>query len=130
MPNWEQLISKSEQVVQAAQDYLEKRRYSPAVPEPERQLLESLARELGESAANVRAIEPRSVTLQDSTWKILSEQLDLADRHIQELHEYYDYASVESVVGALNHSLQVMAGPHGPGQGRPGSEPRRRTGSG
>jgi len=118
MANWNELASKVQVVVADAQSYLIRRSAGP-LDATESALLGELSESLNASAARVQLINRSNVVLEEPTWKIWSEQLNLTQQQIRELHEYSDYIAVQSVVGGLNHHLQVMAGPHGPGEGRP-----------
>jgi len=120
MANLNQLVSQAHQVAQDAQGYLE-RRTADTTKKGEQKRLSVMAGDL--HAANAKLKQKtrggKVVKVRDSTLTLLSEQLELAGRHVQQLHEYDDHAAVESVFGAVHHVLHSLEIVHGAGGGRP-----------
>ncbi|HEX9045677.1 MAG TPA: hypothetical protein VF988_01510 [Verrucomicrobiae bacterium] len=111
---------KTGQLVEDAKTYL-RRRSSIVTDLSERQRLENWAETLGETSDKLKLLQIEDIALDEKpTLRFASEKLDLARKHIQELHESNDIGVVEFVVGDLFRNLQVLAGPHGPGGGMPG----------
>ncbi len=119
MADWTQLVIKAEQTVGVALDYLHRR--AAETPSPaERDRLMVWADALGKAVTDVKATEGYVPNLEAPTWDIYFHGLDFSQQQFQRLHEYYDYSGVEFVVSGLHQNLVAMAGPHGPGGGRPG----------
>lgn len=114
----DQLINEALDTVRVAQEYLDRRQTSSLSPQERdyinnwRRVLEDATGRLALSGVEIAPDKPRR--------RYLSEQFDLTRRHIADLHEYYDLASVEVVLQTLHHQVAMIVGPHGPGGGRPG----------
>lgn len=114
----DELIEKALNTVRVAQKYLDTRHDSSLSPQERdyirdwRRALDDVAGRLASSNVEIAPNEPRR--------RYLSEQFDLTRRHIADLHEYYDLASVDVVLQTLQQQVAMIAGPHGPGGGRPG----------
>jgi len=119
MTNWNDLLAKALDIAQDAQVYLDKRQTIGTANASEAALLNSLTQEIGNVVDMLRSTANAGVVLKDPTLNIFSEQLDLSQKHIHRLDSFSDYIDVESVVGGLKRQLQVMAGPHGPGEAPP-----------
>lgn len=113
----DELTSKALDTIAFAEDYL-RRRVVDSQDAEERERIEDLSGRLRQSASRLLDVEP-TIGPQQPAYRYLSQQLDLTRQHIQDLHEYYDYASVDLVFQILNHQLAMLAGPHGPGWGKP-----------
>jgi len=113
-----ELTSKALETIEAADSYLQ-------------------AREAGKDPLEVARIWYWRTTLQDSAaklesgvlavdpghepgYRMLSEQLDLTRRHINELQEWYPDANVELIYRTLHHQLLTLVGPSGSGDDDPG----------
>jgi hypothetical protein len=133
MARWDELIFKGAELVNDAQDYLQKR--GQAIHDPrERAGIQQWSGILQERARAINAIEQQYRTgqivpyveqTQEPTYVILSEELDLNGRHLASLHEWYDYQNVDLVFSTFERHLQnlMQAGPHGSGGGPPGGGP-------
>ena len=114
----DELIDKALDTVRVAQQYLDRRTASSQSAEERayldewRRTLEPVANQLAITYVVIAPFEPRR--------RYLSEQFDLTRRHIEDLHEYYDLPSVDVVLRTLHQQVAMIAGPHGPGGGRPG----------
>jgi hypothetical protein len=118
------------EIVVNAQGYLEVRKVRAQDP-VEQVRIEDWSRRLNERLDAIKTINlkykegPGAAVVapkDEPTYVILSEQLDLSGKHLRLLHEWYDYDKVDLVMRTLNQHLGnlMLAGPHGPGKGRPG----------
>jgi len=116
--DWKQLVLKAKDTVTCAQTYLRGRAGGKAGIEESKRFIK-WDKTLEKSVCKLMPREGEFVHLKDLTGKIISEQLDLSQRHLEELHREYNYSSLELVVRALNHHLKTLTGPITDGKGRP-----------
>jgi hypothetical protein len=110
------LTSKALQIIGDAQGYLTVRAGS-ALSAAELDHVHGLHARLQESAnylVNEAAIGPDEPSL-----AALSQELEETHKQIRGLHEWNNFADVANVMGTLLQQVQMLAGPHGPGGGRP-----------
>jgi hypothetical protein len=115
MADWSDVIIKTQQVTGHAQIYLERRsEFKPS----ERNKLAELSDNLHD--ASLRLLSKERKVLNEQTVTDTYQKLDEIHREVLNLHETSAYKDVESVYKRLNENLQFMAGPRGPGKGKPG----------
>ncbi len=124
MPDYNELSSKAIAAVQAAQDYLNRRKLEPTTSPSERERIQDWQRSLEELSTRLfLSASPPPTAAAPYAWTALSEQLDLTLKHIGELHEYFDFGNVDVVLGGL-HNQVAMVATHGAGAGNPTGGPR------
>jgi hypothetical protein len=118
MADLSELTSKALQIVGDAQGYLMTRQ-SIAVDPLERASIQDWHATLQNSAAILASRGSAINPMNPAVYNVISQQLDLTHQIIQGLHEWYDYPTVDLAIRNLHGQLQMLAGPHGPGGGRP-----------
>lgn len=117
MADWIDLYNKTHEAAQAAQGYLQ-RRTSSTTSESELERLQELEVKIQDSAAGLEIVAG-DVAGQARTFQTYFDQLDLTHSQILGLHENDPVEAVEAAIGNLHRQMIFLAGPHGPGKGRP-----------
>lgn len=123
MPSFEELVLKAAETITAAHVYLD-RRETQTTDAAERARIHQWRNALTEAAKLVPKTPPGVQQEAPFAFTVLAEQLDLTQKHIGELHEYFDFNNVDVVFRNLQHQVALVA-THGPGAGNPAGGPRR-----
>ena len=119
MADWQDVTLKAGILINDAQTYLD-RRAQQATDSRERRGISNWRNRLNRVRVDIMKYQPaeESAPSAEARYQVLLDHLELTGQHIQQLHEWFDYANVDLVLRNLNYHLTLLvAGPHGPGKG-------------